>query len=95
MSRSARALEYRHPAAASRMAYFEILPVETRRSCQKILLQVSRFFRDHGVKVLRIMTGNGAGFRSPGSRKSVADAAYLKDPKKQPVETRQFGTCQR
>ena len=62
---------------------------------QKFLLQVLRFFRDHGVKVLRIMTGNGAGFRSPGSRKSIADAAYLKDPKKQPVETRRLGTCQR
>jgi hypothetical protein len=48
----------------SRLAYFEILPDETRRACLKSLLQAMRFFRDHGVKVLRVMTDNGVSFRS-------------------------------
>ena len=57
--------EYLHLAVDdhSRLAYSEILP-ETRRSCLRFLLQALRFFRDHGVKVLRVMTGNGVSFRS-------------------------------
>jgi Integrase core domain len=57
----------------SRLAYSEILPDETRRSRRKFLLQALRFFRDR-VKVLRVMTGNGVSFRSPSSRKGVANA---------------------
>jgi transposase InsO family protein len=58
--------EYLHLAVDdhSRLAYSEILPDETRRSCLKFLLQALRFFRDHGVKVLRVMTDNGVSFRS-------------------------------
>jgi hypothetical protein len=68
--------EYLHLAVDdhSRLAYSEILPDETRRSCLKFLLQALRFFRDHGVKVLRVMTDNGVSFRSLSSRKGVANA---------------------
>ncbi len=34
----------------------EILPDETRRSCLKFLFNALRFYRDHGVKVFRVMT---------------------------------------
>ena len=45
----------------------EILPDETRRSCLKFLFNALRFYRDPGVRVLRVMTGNtdnGVSFRS-------------------------------
>ena len=58
--------EYLHLAVDdhSRLAYSEILPDETRRSCLKFLFNALRFFRDHGVKALRVMTDNGVSFRS-------------------------------
>jgi hypothetical protein len=37
-------------------------------------LQALRFFRDHGVKVLRVMTDNGVSFRSLTSRHGIANA---------------------
>ncbi len=64
----------------SRLAYSEILPDETRRSCLKFLFNALRFYRDHGVRVLRVMTDNtdnGVSFRSRRStplHKGVANA---------------------
>ncbi len=68
--------EYLHLAVDdhSRLAYSEILPDETRRSCLKFLFNALRFYRDHGVRVLRVMTDNGVSFRSLSSRKGVANA---------------------
>jgi Integrase core domain len=68
--------EYLHLAVDdhSRLAYSEILPDETRRSCLKFLFNALRFYRDHGVKVLHVMTDNGVSFRSLSSRKGVANA---------------------
>jgi transposase InsO family protein len=48
----------------SRLAYSEVLPDEKRRSCIRFLLNALRFFRNHGVKVQRVMTDNGSSFRS-------------------------------
>ncbi|BBF91343.1 IS481 family transposase [Blastochloris tepida] len=48
----------------SRVAYSEILPDEKRPSCLRFLFNALRFFRAHGVKVQRVMTDNGASFRS-------------------------------
>lgn len=58
--------EYLHLAIDdhSRVAYSEILPNEKRRSCLRFLFNVLRFFRAHGVKVVRVMTDNGVSFRS-------------------------------
>jgi transposase InsO family protein len=58
--------EYLHLAIDdhSRVAYSEILPDEKRRSCLSFLFNALRFFRTHGVKVYRVMTDNGASFRS-------------------------------
>ncbi len=68
--------EYLHLAVDghSRLAYFEIQPDETRRSCLKFLFNALRFYREHGLKVLRVMTDNGVSFRSQSSRKGVANA---------------------
>src|SRR5258708_4316234 len=58
--------EYLHLAIDdhSRVAYSEILPDEKRRSCLRFLFNALRSFRAHGVKVQRVMTDNGASFRS-------------------------------
>src|ERR1700755_1955469 len=58
--------EYLHRAIDdhSRVAYSEILPDEKRRSCLSFLFNALRFFRAHGVTVYRVMTDNGASFRS-------------------------------
>ncbi len=58
--------EYLHLAVDdhSRLAYSEIHPDETRRSCLAFLFNALRFFRKHGIKVYRVMTDNGVSFRS-------------------------------
>ena len=58
--------EYVHLAIDdhSRLAYSEILPDEKRGSCLRFLFNALRFFRSLGVKVERVMTDNGSGFRS-------------------------------
>ena len=58
--------EYLHLAVDdhSRLAYSEIFPDETRKSCLRFLFNALRFFRSHGVRVWRVMTDNGTSFRS-------------------------------
>jgi transposase InsO family protein len=58
--------EYVHLAIDdhSRVAYSEILPDEKRGSCLRFLFNALRFFRSLDVKVRRVMTDNGSGFRS-------------------------------
>ena len=62
---SGKGWEYLHLAVDdhSRLANFQILPDETRRSCLQFLFNALRFFRDHGVRVFGVMTDNGASFR--------------------------------
>ena len=70
---SGKGWEYLHLAVDdhSRLAYSEILPDETRRSRLKFLFNALRFFRDHGVKALRVMTDKGVSFRSHRSAKAL------------------------
>jgi hypothetical protein len=58
--------EYLHLAVDdhSRLAYSEIFPDDTRKSCLTFLFNALRFFRSHGVKVWRVMTDNGVSLRS-------------------------------
>lgn len=49
---------------ASRLAYVEILPNELRFTATRFLIHAVRFFRDHGVRVERVMTDNGTAYRS-------------------------------
>ena len=67
--------EYQHLAVDdhSRLAYSEIFPDETRKSCLRFLFNALRFFRSHGVKVWRVMTefegsGNDPGDHFPAER---------------------------
>jgi len=48
----------------SRVAYVEILPDETAKTCVEFLERALVWFADRGVTVQRIMTDNGSGYRS-------------------------------
>ena len=65
--------EYLHLAVDdhSRLAYSEIFPDETRKSCLRFLFNALRFFRSHGVKVWRVMTDNCSSFRSKRYAKAL------------------------
>jgi transposase InsO family protein len=65
--------EYLHIAIDdySRIAYAEILPDETRKSCLTFLINALRFFRTHKISVASIMTDNGVSFRSHRYRKAL------------------------
>jgi transposase len=55
----------------SRLAYCEIFPDETRKSCLTFLFNALRFLRNHGVRVWRVMTDNGVSFRSKRYAKAL------------------------
>lgn len=58
--------EYIHAAVDdhSRLAYVEVLPDETAKSSAGFLIRALRFFRKNGIRVWRVMTDNGGGYRS-------------------------------
>ena len=58
--------EYVHVAVddATRMAYVEVLGDETAKTAIGFLGRAVRFFRHHGIRVERVMTDNGAAYRS-------------------------------
>jgi transposase InsO family protein len=88
--------EYLHLAVDdhSRLAYSEILPDETRRSCLKFLFNALRFFRDHGVKVFRVMTDNGVSFRSHRYAKALR-MLKIKRKRTRPYTPRTNGKAER
>jgi transposase InsO family protein len=58
--------EYCHVAVddTSRVAYVEILPNQTAKTCVEFLERAIAWFADRGVTVERVMTDNGPGYRS-------------------------------
>jgi len=69
--------DYLHVAIddATRLAYVEVLPDETRRSTTGFLIRALRWFKTRGVKVERVMTDNGAGNIARLFRKTLARLA--------------------
>lgn len=57
--------EYLHIAIddCSRLAYSEIFPDETTDSSLKFAKNAKNFFEDHGMRIQRIMTDNGVGYK--------------------------------
>ena len=88
--------EYLHLAIDdhSRLAYSEILPDEKRRSCLKFLFNALRFFRQHGVKVYRVMTDNGVSFRSKRYAKALR-MLDIKHKRTRPYTPRTNGKAER
>ena len=58
--------EFYHAAIddATRVAYGEVLPSERKEDVTAFLLRVVAFFERQGVKISRLMTDNGSGYRS-------------------------------
>lgn len=88
--------EYLHLAVDdhSRLAYSEILPDETRKSCLTFLFNALRFFRSHGVKVYRVMTDNGVSFRSKRYAKALRMLA-IKHKRTKPYTPKTNGKAER
>ncbi len=47
----------------SRVAFARVMPDETKASCVDFLRQATRFFAGLGVRIERVMTDNGAGYK--------------------------------
>lgn len=64
--------EYAHVAIddCSRFTYVEILPDEKRYTATAFWLRAVRAFRQHGVRVERVLTDNGGAYRSRPFRKA-------------------------
>lgn len=56
---------------ATRMAYVEVLPDERRSSATAFLIRATRWFRERGVRIERVMTDNGSCSISKRFRKAV------------------------
>ncbi len=56
---------------ATRLAYIEVLPDETRRSTTAFLVRALRWFRARGIRGERVMTDNGSGYVARLFRKAL------------------------
>ena len=58
--------EYVHVCVddATRLAYVEVLPDETGLTVAGFLRRAVAFYASHGIRIERVMTDNGAGYRS-------------------------------
>ena len=88
--------EYLHLAVDdhSRLAYSEIFPDETRKSGLTVLFNALRFFRSHAVRVWRVMTDNGASFRSNRYAKALRMLS-IKHKRTKPYTPRTNGKVER
>ena len=88
--------EYLHLAVDdhSRLAYSEIFPDETRKSGLTVLFNALRFFRSHAVRVWRVMTDNGASFRSNRHAKALRMLS-IKHKRTKPYTPRTNGKVER
>jgi transposase InsO family protein len=58
---------------ASRLAYVEVLDDEQGPTCAAFLLRAVSWFLERGVRVQRVMSDNGAGYRSQVFRALIAE----------------------
>jgi transposase InsO family protein len=59
--------------AYSRVAYSEILTTEDRQTCTAFLARAHAWFSDHNITIERVLTDNGAGYRSHAWRDLCAE----------------------
>lgn len=79
---------------ASRLAYVEIRPDERRYTATRFLIHALRFFRDHGVRVQRVMTDNGNPYRSKAFAKACC-WLHLQHKRTRPYTPRTNGKAER
>jgi len=88
--------EFLHVAVddASRLAYTELLPDETKQSACAFLKRALAFFAAHGIRVERVMTDNGSAYLSHDFRRALA-AKALRHIRTRPYTPRTNGKAER
>ena len=88
--------EYVHVAIddTSRLAYVEILDDETGVTCVSFLRRAVAWFGSQGVKVQRVMTDNGVGYRSKVHAAAIT-ALGIKHLRTRPYRPRTNGKAER
>ena len=88
--------EYCHVAVddTSRLAYVEVLENERAVTCIGFLRRAMSWFAAHGIVVERVMTDNGAGYRSHAHARAVAEFG-LKHLRTRPYRPRTNGKAER
>ena len=79
---------------ASRLAYTELLPDETKESAVAFLARALAWFARHGITVERVMTDNGSAYRSHAFRQAILDAG-LRHKRTRPYTPRTNGKAER
>jgi len=79
---------------ASRLAYTEIRPDETKESATAFLANALAFFSRHGVTVERIMSDNGSAYKSHAFRDLLKDAG-LRHVRTRPYTPQTNGKAER
>ena len=78
----------------SRLAYVEVLENEQAHTCVGFLGRALAWFAKQGIRVQRVMTDNGAGYRSHAHAKAVADLG-IKHLRTRPYRPRTNGKAER
>lgn len=88
--------EYVHIAIDdfSRIAYAEILPDETGRSCARFMRRAGAWFASQGIKIKALLTDNGTGYRSHRFRQACI-GSKLQHHRTRPYTPRTNGKAER
>jgi len=78
----------------SRVAYVELLPDELGVTVAAFLRRALRWFRAHGVRIRRVLTDNGAGYRSRSFR-ATCRALHVRPRRTRPYTPRTNGKAER
>ncbi len=89
-------LEFVHTAVDdhSRLAYSEVLPDEQAATAVAFWMRAQSFFADHGITVERVLTDNGACYRSRHWREQLA-AAGISHKRTRPYRPQTNGKAER
>jgi transposase InsO family protein len=79
---------------ATRLAYVEVLPDEAGITCVRFLWRALAWFRRHGIRVRRLMTDNGPGYRAHVFTAACA-GAHLRHLRTRPYTPRTNGKAER
>lgn len=79
---------------ATRIAYTEILPDEKGETCAAFLTRAIEWFERNGVRIERVMTDNGSGYRSHAFRRAL-EAKGARHLKTRPYTPRTNGKAER
>ena len=78
----------------SRVAYAEVLPDETGRSCARFMRRACTWFAAQGITIKALLTDNGTGYRSHRFRDACA-RAKLRHHRTRPYTPRTNGKAER